>query len=400
MTRSVQLRIPAGFVGGSTSAGLKPSGARDLSVILSERPCAAAGLFTRNLVCGANIPLCREHLGGRVRGIVVNAGQANVCTGDAGAEVAARTARKAAELAGCRETEILVGSTGVIGVLPDVGKIEAGLEAVFGDGLSRAGLAGVTRSILTTDLVPKTASRRVRIGGRSTTVFGMAKGSGMIHPNMGTMLAYILTDAAVSKRSLNAALRRAADRSFHCMTVDGDTSTSDMVVALANGAAGGDMVDGASEDFEAFEAALTAVCESLARQVAADGEGATRLVTVRVRGAKTEADARMAAMAVARSSLVKSAIFGRDPNWGRIACALGYSGARFDPARLSIRLAGRGVFSGGQPSRHNREEIARRLADKREVTIEADLGAGKAHAVAWTCDLTYDYVRINAEYTT
>lgn len=393
------MHIPRGFRGGSAKAGLKKSGAPDIGLIVSDRPCAAAGLFTRNRFAGANIGVCREHLArGPMRGLVVHAGQANACTGAAGVEVARETAQAAAELAGCSPRDFVVGSTGVIGVLPDIAKIRAGLAAIWQAGLAPEGLLDVGRAMMTTDLVAKTAGARFRLAGKQVTILGIAKGSGMIHPNMGTMLAYVFTDAAVEKPLLRRALKQATDASFNCLTVDGDTSTSDMVVALANGVAGTGRLD--AKDAAEFTRRLTGVCQQLARAVARDGEGATRLVTVRVRGAASVADARRAAMAVGTSNLVKTAIFGRDPNWGRIACAVGYSGARFDPERVALRLGGTRIFAHGQPVAQDRAALSRYLRENEEIELEISLGAGRAEATVWTCDFSYDYVKINAEYTT
>ncbi|MBX3730071.1 MAG: bifunctional glutamate N-acetyltransferase/amino-acid acetyltransferase ArgJ, partial [Candidatus Sumerlaeia bacterium] len=325
-------------------------------------------------------------------------GQANACTGSAGVKLAQATAGAAAELLDARTEDFVVGSTGVIGVLPDLARIRSGLEQIVAAGLTPEGIEAVGKAMMTTDLVPKSAEATCRLGGKQVRLLGLVKGSGMIHPNMGTMLAYVLTDARLPKGELRRALRDAADASFHCLTVDGDTSTSDMVVALANGAADNEAMS--SADLEDFRGALTKVCQSLARQVAADGEGATRLVTIRVRQAGSVADARRAGMAVGSSNLVKTAIFGRDPNWGRIACAVGNSGAAFDPDRVAIKLQGAAIFAQGRPLAHDRAAVSRALADSKEVLIEISLGAGDQQATVWTCDFSYDYVRINAEYTT
>ncbi|MDK2971300.1 MAG: glutamate N-acetyltransferase / amino-acid N-acetyltransferase [Candidatus Sumerlaeota bacterium] len=393
------MKFPKGFRGGAAAAGLKKSGKKDIGLILSDVPCAGAGVFTRNLFAGANIAVCRRHLAkGTMRGIVVHAGQANACTGTEGEKVAEATAAAVARLIGADPAEFVVGSTGVIGVLPDLGRIEAGLKSIAEAGLSPEGIEDVGRAMMTTDLVPKSAEGTCRMGGKQVRILGLAKGSGMIHPNMGTMLAYILTDARLPRPELRAALRAASDASFNCMTVDGDTSTSDMLVALANGAAGNESIS--AEELVKFREALTKVCQSLARQVASDGEGATRLVTIRVAKAKSAADAKRAAMAVGTSSLVKTAIFGRDPNWGRIACAVGYSGASFDPKRVSIKLGGTRIFAQGRPVAQDRAALAQYLRDEKEVRMEIELNAGAAEATVWTCDFSYDYVKINAEYTT
>lgn len=391
--------VPLGFTGGALAAGLKKSGALDLGLIVSDRPCTGAGVFTTNRFPGANIGLCREALArGSMRGIVVHAGQANACTGKEGVRVAERTAKAAAELLGADPSEFVVGSTGVIGVLPDAGKIRNGLDRIVAEGLDADGVLAAGRAMMTTDLVPKMCARTLRLGARKVRLLGMTKGSGMIHPSMATMLAYIVTDAAIPRAALRRMLTRAVDRSFHCLTVDGDTSTSDMVVALANGAAENGKLSEA--DAAAFERALTEVCRDLARRIARDGEGATRLVTIRVREAVSEADARKVAKTVGSSSLVKTAIFGRDPNWGRIACAVGYSEGRFEPEKVVIRLGKTRIFAAGKPVAHDRPALADYLRNNDEVIVEIRLGAGEAGAEVWTCDFSYDYVRINAEYTT
>ncbi|MCB2153641.1 bifunctional glutamate N-acetyltransferase/amino-acid acetyltransferase ArgJ [bacterium] len=393
--------FPLGFRAGATAAGLKPSGRDDLGLIVSDRPCVAAALFTRNKFPGENIKVCRDHLSrGAIRALVVHAGQANACTGSAGEKAARDTAQAAAEVAGCGETEVLVGSTGVIGTVPKVDRIRAGLAALGDAELTSEGILHVGRAMMTTDTVSKTATAKVRIGGKTIRILGIAKGSGMIHPNLGTMLVYVMTDAAVAKPALKKALSTAADETFNCLTVDGDTSTSDMVVVMANGAAGNASLKVSDPEFAKFQKKITAVCSELARSVAADGEGATKLVSVRARKATNVKDARKVAMAVASSNLLKCAIFGHDPNWGRIACAVGYSGGRFEPAKVVIKLGKAVVFRKGQPAPHDRPAIAEYLKTSDEILIDVELGAGTAEATAWTCDLTYDYVKINAEYTT
>ncbi len=393
--------FPKGFCGGATAAGLKPSDKLDMGVLVSETPCVGAGVFTRNLFQGANIPFCREALAkGAVRAIVVHAGQANACTGAKGIAAAQSVIDRAAKHLGCESSEIVLGSTGVIGVLPDTKKIFGGFEKIFAADLTPEGIQQVGKAMMTTDTVQKTASVKFKLGGKTVTILGLAKGAGMIHPNMGTMLSYIVTDAAIARPALQRAVKESADATYNCLTVDGDTSTSDMVVVLANGAAENKTVKGKDSDYLLFQKKLKSVCESLARQIATDGEGATRLVTVRVKKAASQADAHRAAMAVASSNLVKCAIFGRDPNWGRIAAALGYSGAKFDPSNVTIMLGGVKIFTRGTALDHDRLALSLYLSETKEVVIDAVLNAGTESCSVWTCDFSHEYVTINAHYTT
>jgi glutamate N-acetyltransferase/amino-acid N-acetyltransferase len=387
-----------GFVAGATIAGLKPSGRPDLGLVISEGPCTAAGLFTTNRFSGANIGVCRTHLAsGSIRALLVHAGQANACTGAVGEKVALESCAAVAKLVGCKPDEVLVGSTGVIGILPDIAKIRAGIQQVA---LKPEGIEEVGRAMMTTDLRPKSATASVRVGGRKVTLTGIAKGSGMIQPHMATMLSYVFTDARISRALLRRALAWAVNRSFNSLTVDGDMSTSDMAIALASQAAGNAALKESDKDYLKLRDALTDVCVQLARAVAADGEGATRLVTVTVRDAASESEAREVAKAVANSNLVKCAIFGRDPNWGRIACAVGTTRAAFDPARVSIRIGGTAVFSSGAPTKIDKQAVSAYMRDNEEILIEIRLGAGKSSANVYTCDLTDGYIRINADYTT
>jgi glutamate N-acetyltransferase/amino-acid N-acetyltransferase len=345
----------------------------------------------------------REHLaaGGRARVVVVNAGNANAATGEPGLANARATARQAADLVGCPVEEVLVASTGVIGQHLPMDVMAAALPqalAAAGTDLQDNDLAAA-RAIMTTDTKPKRAAVRYEdASGRTYTVGGMCKGSGMISPNMATMIAVVTTDAPVAPAALDAALRAAADAGFNRVTVDSDTSTNDTCVALASGAAGGEVIDlGSGERYEAFSAALGAVCDSLARQIAADGEGATKLVRVCVTGAASAADAELAARTVATSPLVKTAIAGHDANWGRIAAALGRSGATFDQYGVDIDILGIPVCRGGLVVDFSEEEALRRFEGP-QVDIVCDLGAGDAHATIWTCDLTHEYISINADY--
>lgn len=382
---------PRGFVATGIACGIKPSGKPDLALVASETPAAVAAVFTTNRVKAAPVLLCRQRVAaGQARAVIANSGNANACTGVEGMRAAERMAAAAAGRLDVDAGEVLVLSTGVIGVPLPVEKIEAALPALA---LSADGGAAAARAIMTTDTRPKTAAIQFEIDGAPVCIGGMAKGSGMIHPNMATMLAVLTTDALIAPETLQRHLTAATARSFNCIDVDGDTSTNDTVLLLANGASGVAVADAT------FAAALTEICIALARQVAADGEGATKALEVTVAGAATVADAQAAARAITRSSLVKAAMYGNDPNWGRIVCAAGYSGAAFDPQQAQLRLQGIPLFAAGTPLPFDAAAASAALYGP-EVRIELDLGAGDASATAWGCDLSPEYVRINAEYTT
>ena len=375
----------------------------DLALLYAERPCTAAACFTTNQVQAAPVVVTREHLarsGGIAQAVVVNSGNANACTGPRGLEDARAMAREAALALGLPEERVLVASTGVIGVHLPMDRLRAGIHRAVGL-LSRSGGHAAAEAILTTDTRTKEIALRVALGdGRWVHVGGMAKGSGMIHPQLATMLAFITTDAPVAAGELQAALAQAVDLSFNMVTVDGDTSTNDMVVALASGAAGGPELARGSAAFWRFSQGLQAVCTFLAREIARDGEGARHLIEVRVTGARTAADARQVARVVAGSNLVKTAVAGGDPNWGRIAAAAGRAGVPLQPDRLAVWLGDVQVVRAGVPTDYN-EEAARQALLGDEVRIRVDLGEGGAgEAVAWGCDLTCDYVHINASYRT
>ena len=386
----------AGFRAAGVAAGIKRE-RKDLALILSDTPCQAAATFTTNRVQAAPLQVSREHLQrGPVRAIVCNSGNANACNGPQGLADARRMAALAARAVGVEPHEVLVASTGVIGVPLPMEKIEAGIQKAA-LALSESGSAAAAEAIMTTDTRPKEAALSLQIGGRSVKVGGIAKGAGMIHPNMATMLAFITTDAAVEKAFLQASLRQAVDRSFNMVSVDGDTSTNDMVVVLANGRAGGETIEAGSAAAWAFQEALTALCIRLARMIAADGEGATKLIEITARGAATQEDARRVVRAIATSPLVKTAVYGEDANWGRILCAAGYSGAAFDPDCASVFLGDLPVYREGSGLPFD-ETRAKEILRAKEVRITVDLGAGAEEATGWTCDLTYDYIRINASY--
>lgn len=397
--KEVPLAVP-GFRASGIACGIKAD-RPDLALIVSDVEACVAGVLTRSTVVGAPVELCRERLAsGHGRAIVVNSGCSNVAMGERGRRDARAMAACAAKAVGCEPESVYVASTGVIGQPLPMQKLRAGIPLAAA-ALREEGLAAAAEAIRTTDTYAKTAAVRARIGGRVVHVAGIAKGSGMLSPDMATMLSFLVTDAAVSPAFLRGCLRRVADRSFNRVTVDGETSTSDTVLLFANGLAGNrSLRSAASAEAQSFEAAVGAVAERLARELARDGEGATRLVTVDVTGAQSDAQAEKAARRIADSLLVKTAIFGGDANWGRILQTVGAARVKLDLARAVVRLAGVTVFRRGAsagPEARKRAEAGLRNA---EITISLDLAAGRGSARVWTCDLSYDYVRINADYTT
>jgi glutamate N-acetyltransferase/amino-acid N-acetyltransferase len=385
------MSLPIGFRFASTYAGIRKVEKDDVALIVSDRPALAAAVFTKNLVAAAPVEVARRNLKasrGVARAILVNAGNAN-CATRTGEKVALQTVRAAAKTLGVKPEHVLPASTGVIGVEMDGGKIVAALPQLVAS-LDAWNFDAVAAAIMTTDLVPKTAYAGVK-GARMA---GMTKGSGMIQPNMATTLGFVITDAVVTLPVLRDALKKAIDRSYHRISVDGDTSTNDTVAVLANGASG------IKPSAKAFEAALTGVLESLAMQIARDGEGAKKLVTIDVEGARNEADAVRIARSIANSPLVKTAIAGSDPNWGRIIAAAGYSGVPFDPRKADIDLQGIAVCRAGLAADFNEVDLKKKL-DERECHIRfAIRGSGRGRARFWTCDFTEDYIRINASYRT
>ena len=388
---------PVGFRAAGVAAGIKPSGNRDVALIVSEVPAAAAALFTTNRVCAAPVTVSREHVqGGRARAVVVNAGNANACTGPRGLEDARRMTQIAAETLGIAPAEVLVASTGVIGHMLPMERVEAGIRQAAAELGSDGEIAA--QAIMTTDTRPKRIAVEVEIDGRPVRLGGIAKGVGMIAPHLATMLSFITTDAEVWPEVLQAALASSAERSFNCITVDGDTSTNDTLAVLANGLAGVRIAPG-SRGYHQFCEALDTVCTYLAKELARDGEGATKLIEIQVRGARTVAQARQVGYTIANSPLVKTAFFGNDPNWGRILAAAGRAGVDLDPTRLALTLAGTPLVRGGEPLPFDAAAASAALKAP-EVTAILDLGLGSHETAVWTCDFSYDYVRINAEYTT
>jgi glutamate N-acetyltransferase/amino-acid N-acetyltransferase len=396
---------PRGFRAGGIWCGIKAgSRKRDLALIYADKPCAAAAVFTTNRVKAAPVLVSREHLaGGVLRAVIANSGNANACTGEPGLAAARRMTELAAGEFAISPREVAAASTGVIGVPLPIAAIESSISSLA-DSIraDAAGHEAALEAIMTTDTRKKAAALEFEIGGRTLRLGAMAKGSGMIHPNMATMLCFITTDAAVSRDLLDRALRRAVGRSFNRVTVDRDTSTNDMVIIMADGEAGNAPINAEGPDYALFAEALEALCVKLARAVARDGEGATRLLTVSLRGAADEAAAETLARAAAGSSLVKAACFGADANWGRVLCALGYAGADFDPAAVDIRFAsaaGEVLVCKAGVSAPFSEEEAKRILSQEEIEIRVDLaGGGPGAAAAWGCDLSYDYVKINGDY--
>jgi glutamate N-acetyltransferase / amino-acid N-acetyltransferase len=400
---------PRGFRAGTAACGIKaftagataiPSSQKsDLCVIQSERTCDTGGVFTTNKVKSASVVIDNLHLQhNRVQALVINSGNANACTGAQGFKDALLMAKLTADRLDLDPDQVLVSSTGVIGRYMPMDAVKVGIAGACAD-LDAGHGEEAARAIMTTDTVPKTAQLDLEVGGAAIRVGGMCKGSGMIHPNMATMLAYITTDAAVEPGLMAAMVRSIADRSFNQVTVDGDSSTNDTFLLLANGAAGNPPIRAGSAEAGALESAVTRVAQRLARAIARDGEGATKLITVRVLGAASDAEARLAARTVASSSLVKTAIHGGDPNWGRIVCALGYSGAELAIDRLHLSIGGVVVFERGAGLEVDLDAV-RRIFEQPEIEIVAALGLGDGTAEAWGCDLSEEYVRINADYTT
>lgn len=407
------MNLPCGFSFGGVACGIKKNGDPDLALALSETPCTAAALFTQNRFVAAPVQYDRQLLSlhpAGVQAVLINSGNANAATGAAGLAATRRSAEAVEAIFGLPPWSTLVMSTGVIGQPLPVARIETALPGLFHS--LRAGADGfqaAARAIMTTDTRPKLATQRVDLGDGVITLAGIAKGAGMIHPNMATMLALILTDAALPPDLLHLALRQAADRSFNRISVDGDTSTNDTLALLANGAAGYTITDATAPAFQAFTAGLTAVCTELALAIVADGEGATKRVTIRVSGLADEAQAHRVANAIAISPLVKTAIYGGDANWGRILAAAGNSGAAFAPAHADLWISGGSsltemlpplqLVAGGAPLPFAETESTRRFAQP-ELLIDLRLGDGPGQATMWTCDLSHDYVTINGMYRT
>ncbi|MBT1073351.1 bifunctional glutamate N-acetyltransferase/amino-acid acetyltransferase ArgJ [Pelotalea chapellei] len=389
-----------GFQFSAIEAAIKKPGRKDLALIFSETPATTVAVFTLNAVKAAPVLISMERIkGGKSQALLVNSGNANACTGTQGMNAARITSQMVAEGLGIPDETVQVSSTGVIGVQMPLERIKASIPALI-EGLSSGTLDDIAQAIMTTDTFPKMEARSGVADGTSYCVAGVAKGAGMIMPNMATMLSFIITDAAVEPVFLDKAFRRAVDTSFNAITVDGDMSTNDTCLIMANAMAGNPLITEGTPEAIAFESLLSEVLLSLARQIVRDGEGATKFVQIRVNGAKNNADAKRAAMAIANSSLVKTAFFGQDANWGRIFAAVGYSGAEVDPSKLSLHfddvcMAKNGVFSGGDA-----EQLGSAVLKNKEFSVVVDCGLGSGTATIYTSDLSHDYVSINADYRT
>ncbi|HBL10517.1 MAG TPA: arginine biosynthesis bifunctional protein ArgJ [Cyanobacteria bacterium UBA11162] len=400
---------PKGYRAAGITAGLKPSGLPDLALIVSDVDAIAAGVFTMSYVRAACVDYCRQRLQKKAsaRAILINAGQANAATGEQGWQDAVESAKALGEALEISPDSILLASTGVIGQRIRMDALLTGIPPLV-DSASETGSDAAAQAIITTDLVPKSIALETTIDDRPVRVGGIAKGSGMIHPNMATMLAFVTCDAVVSTSLWQQMLSRAADKSFNQITVDGDTSTNDTLIALANGQSRTSAITEMGAEAEKLEAMLTAVCQHLAKAIARDGEGATCLIEVQVTGAPDDKAARQVAKTIVGSSLVKSAIFGRDPNWGRIAGAAGRAGVPFDQENLRIQLGDFLLMENGQPlpfdraaaSAYMKQAAAGAYLKEDTVLISVCIGNGSGSGTAWGCDLSYDYVKINAEYTT
>ena len=391
--------FPKGFKAAGVKAGIKKSGNLDLALIYTEKEAAVAGVFTKNAVAAAPVIVSREVVkGGKAHAIVANAGCANACTGETGLANARKMAALAAAEVGCASDEVLVGSTGIIGVNLPMDKLEAGIKAAAVE-LSEDGSKNAGNAIITTDTYSKACSCEVEIGGQAVRFGAIAKGSGMIQPNMATMLCYITTDANISSQLMQKALSEIVEVSFNMISVDGDMSTNDTVLVLANGASGAAEITDGSPEYDKFYATLKEICQELSKRIAADGEGATKFLTINVSGTKTFEDAKTVAMSIAKSPLVKTAFFGEDPNWGRVICAVGYAGIPMVPEKTVIKFGGVPVYANGLGAEFNEDDIHKVMAEH-DIVIDVEMGMGDAKATVWSCDFSYEYVKINGEYHT
>ncbi len=390
---------PQGFTAAGVRAGIKKNGNLDVAVIYTEKKAAVAGVFTKNLVAAAPVHLSKIVVGtGTAHAVVANAGCANACTGEQGIRDAEKMATIAAQELNCRADDVIVASTGLIGSNLPMGKMEAGIKDAVKN-LSKDGSVNAGNAIVTTDTYSKACATEVEIGGVQVRFGAIAKGSGMIRPDMATMLCFITTDADIDQKLLQQALRDATEVSFNCMTVDGDMSTNDSVVVLANGAAGNKKIVERGDDYEKFYETLKNICVEMAKRIASDGEGATKFITINVTGAESFADAKKVGMAVANSPLCGTAIFGTDPNVGRFICAVGYSGVQIIPEKVIIKFGDIVVYEKGLVTKFD-EEATRKILSEHDIVIDIELGLGDAAATVYTCDLSFQYIKINADYTT
>jgi len=395
-----ELHLPNGYRACGIKSGIKPSGGLDLALIVADVPGAAAGTFTTNRVAAAPVRWCRELIpSDRAQAIVINAGNANAATGAQGYNNVRRTAELVGDRLGCGADGVLVASTGVIGRQLPMDRLEDGLVVAHSAlTYEPSGFEDASRAIMTTDTHPKVASRRIAVGGGTFTIFGMAKGAAMIGPKMATMLGFLLTDARIAPGALQGILAEAVDDSFNCISVEGHTSTNDTVLFLAGSNSDRPFLRG--DDLIAFSAVVKELCIDLARMIPGDGEGATHRITIDVRGCRDRQEAETIARSVADDALVKTAIHGADPNWGRIVSAAGHSGVIFDEPEMSLTLNGVPLYAEGTPLPFDADAVSRNLRENRETSIELTFTRGSAAIRFWTCDLTAEYVRLNADYTT
>lgn len=397
--KTAGVAYPQGFTAAGVRAGIKKNGNLDVAVIYTEKEAAVAGVFTQNLVAAAPVHLSKIVVGtGTAHAVVANAGCANACTGEQGVKDAEKMAEVAANELGCRADDVIVASTGLIGSNLPMDKMEAGIKDAVSK-LSKNGSVNAGNAIITTDTYSKACATEVEIGGVEVRFGAIAKGSGMIRPNMATMLCFITTDADIDQKLLQEALSKITEISFNCVSVDGDMSTNDMAVVLANGAAGNSKIVDKGADYEKFYETLKNICIELAKRIAADGEGATKFVTINVTGAETFKDARQVGMAVANSPLCSAAIFGQDSNVGRFICAVGYSGVHIIPEKVVIKFGGIIGYENGLVTKFDGDAM-RKVFAEHDIVIDIELGLGSAQATVYTCDLTFGYIKINADYTT
>ena len=388
-----------GFTAAGVKAGIKKSGNLDVAVIYTKTQAVVAGTFTQNKVAAAPVYVSKEVVAtGTAHAIVANAGCANACTGQQGLDDAHKMAQIAADELGVNADDVIVGSTGVIGVNLPMDKLEAGIKDAVAN-LSADGSDNAGRAIITTDTHSKSVTFEFELSGKTVRMGAIAKGSGMIRPNMATMLCYITTDIAIDQALLQKAVSGCVEKSFNMISVDGDMSTNDMVIVLANGEANNAKITEENADYQIFFDKLMMLCTELAKQIAADGEGASKFLTINVKGAKSFADAKTVGMAIANSPLVKTAFFGEDPNWGRVICAVGYSGADMVPEKTVVKFGGITIFANGTGATYDEKALAHVMKEK-DIVIDIELNMGQEDATVWSCDLSYEYVKINGEYHT
>jgi glutamate N-acetyltransferase/amino-acid N-acetyltransferase len=391
--------LPKGFKAGGIHCGLKKNGKLDLGYIVSDVPAAAAGVYTTNIFQAAPLLVTQESIAKekKIQAIIVNSGNANSCTGDQGVKDAYEIQKQFASELGIKEHYVAVTSTGVIGEKMPMDKVSSGIKQILQK--ENEAESKFKEAILTTDLAPKNIGVQINVDGKTISIGGAAKGSGMIHPNMATMLGFVTTDANIDAESLLIALKEVTNQTFNMITVDGDTSTNDMVVVMANGMAGNNLLTSDHPEWNIFVKGLKTVCQELAKKIAKDGEGATKLIEVQVNSASSQSDARAVGKSIISSNLVKTAIYGTDPNWGRIVSAIGYSGVPVEPKLVKVSIGSYVVFENGLPCPINEEEVKQYL-EQDYIQIFVELNQGEHSTAAWGCDLTYDYIKINASYRT